>query len=71
MSTHFYEGGGGGGRPERDSQSGESIGRLSLPHGVWPRKCEGGERLARAQHHFSCHLMLALSDPPPPGLLPY
>ena len=30
-------------------QSGQSIGHLYLPHTVWIRKCEGGERLARAQ----------------------
>ena len=34
--------------PERDSQSGESTDHVSSPHGVWTRKCEGGERPARA-----------------------
>ena len=37
--------------PKVDSQSGESIDHLSSPHRVWTRKCEGGERLARAQHN--------------------
>ena len=31
------------------NQSGESMSYLSSPHRVWTRKCEGGERLARAQ----------------------
>ena len=34
---------------KRDSQCGESMGNLYLPHWVWPRKCEGGKRLVRAQ----------------------